>query len=155
MLGGVQFLARFSCLVICRYHILASNEISNVVFNDCHKADMLCTTSPWSLPDNVLLTAALLGMWVGTPGMLSSPPTGPCRKLRSALLTKRIVYVSDDFRAEHADLWVVVLECLSICPKNRWSLCLSAAEWATSKAEAGRRGHSAQAAALVWYVIQL
>ena len=78
--------------------------------------------------------ASLLGMWIGTADVLKSPPSGPCRRLRPALSTRRQVYVSDAFQTEHAQLWVLLLECLKKQRKHRWTLLLSADDWAHAKA---------------------
>ena len=96
----------------------------------------MVASDPWRLSDDIMWSVTLCGGWIGTPGMLDSPPSGPCRKLLPALGIRRSLFVSDAFRQQHGHLWVVLLECMNLFATMRWRLLPDAQSWATARAKA-------------------
>ena len=80
-----------------------------------YEATIFVVMDPWHHRDErILCSAALRGAWVGTPALLDASPSGPCRKLRVGAATRRQLYVTEQFRNQHAIMWVCILEVLFV-----------------------------------------
>ena len=129
------------------YHV-AAHEI--LITSTCYTAVFFVTPDPWHPRDEcLLLCAALCGGWIGTPSLLNKVPAGPCRKCKPAAFTKRLVYVSDAFQTQHCRMWLCILEKLAGMPAHKWKFLGTKEAWAAAKAQAVRRGHSAEVLCLV------
>ena len=113
-------------------------------------ADVIVAHNPWELNDQCHLWAVVLrGAWVGTAALLDPTPSGPCRKIKAALKTKRRLFVSDGFRSEHCHLWAALLEVLIGTAGHHWELLDGPGAWAYAKAKVMRRGNSAEVLSLL------
>ena len=102
-----------------------------------YAAGFFIASNPWK-PHNCLFTwsAVMLGAWVITPAVFLNAP-GPCVKYRSALLTKRQLWASNDLRVQYPALWLLLLELISRSsvwpPSKRWTVLATPAEYAAAK----------------------
>ena len=83
------------------------------------------------------------------PSVFGGSP-GPALKYKRALCTRRLLWVTFDFRANFPDIWANILEALTSgdgpCD---WHLLPSAEAWAATKAVAQERSRSAEVLALL------
>ena len=130
-------------------HLVAAFEMRLV--GSATLADVIVTRNPWALLDECTNWAAVLhGAWIGVSTLLAPVPTGPCRKLKAAIKTRRQVFVSGGFRVRHCHLWVVLLEVLVAAGRaHQWVLLDSPEAWAAAKAAAVNKGRSAEVLCLV------
>ena len=85
-----------------------------------YEATMFVVVDPWYHRDDLMLcSAALRGAWVGTRALLDASPSGPWRKLRVGAATRRQLYVTEQFRRQHALLWACILEALFALPEKQ------------------------------------
>ena len=112
------------------------------------KASIFVTLQPWA-PNNLMILwyAVLSGAWIMTPAMIIDQ-SGPARKFKPALSTKREVWVSDAVRDRHTRIWLAILESMQQSPDHKWILIHSAAAYARAKVRAGQQKRSAQVLAL-------
>ncbi len=117
-----------------------------------HRAGISIADNPWA-PRAVMVTwaAVLLGRWVMTPSVYMGRAQGPAVLYKAALATKRQVWVSNEVRTQHPELWLLLLEAMSATPpaKQRWKLLQSPCAWAAAKAAAIKGGRAAEVLASV------
>ena len=82
----------------------------------------------------ISLVAALRGGWILTPSAFCCNG-GASVKLMCGLATSRTVWVSSCFRAEHAAEWLLLLQAVSVHPRQAWKIIDSAADFAAAKAK--------------------
>lgn len=101
--------------------------------------------NPWQPRDErIPVAAGLLGAWALVPNALVC--AGAAVKYKGALSTKRLVWASEGFRAEHARIWHTILECMN-SRRHAWSILPTAAEYAVAKVKANN------APATVWALV--
>ena len=120
-----------------------------LLVQELQRAKIFVTMHPWEPADvRMLWFAVLRGCWVLTPGMIING-SGPALKFKQALHTKRFVWVSDDARLQHRQIWLAILESLEAEPAHKWTLLHSAAVYAREKVKAMNSDRSASVLALV------
>ena len=90
----------------------------------------------------------LTGAWVVTAAVFLGTAQGPALKFKAGAPTRRAIWVSDAFKAERAQLWLVMLETLSNT-KCKWKFLPDAQTWAQAKVAAESKGKSSEVLALV------
>jgi len=106
-----------------------------LVLQQPYTATVFVANNPWLPTDPVITFVAVLrGCWVITPNTYRGS-SATALKYRSALLTSRMVWVSDSVRNSHGSLWLAMLEVLSKDNNaKKWKLLHSAHQYATEKA---------------------
>ncbi len=128
-------------------HSLAQHEAR--VVNQAHLANMYASKNPWHPQDiRVKWGAALAGGWVVTPTVFTHG-RGACVKFAAALSTPRKVWVDPDFRREHLQLWLLLLEMVHTRHSAKWTFLATAEDWAAAKTQAEIRHRSPEVLALV------
>jgi hypothetical protein len=84
----------------------------------------------------------LRGGWLISPALLRGDgiASGPCVKRQSALATKRIIFASDCFQRDFAELWAHILGVAHDVSSRRqpmkWRFVVDAQQWAAHRARA-------------------
>ncbi len=105
---------------------------------------MVCETINDQLPLHVTIAASMNGAWLVTPQFVQTGK-GAAIKLKPSVKTKRQIYCTEKFQAQHTAEYAI----LESFQSNQFRLIASLAEFAVAKQQAGDRRCSASVMALL------
>ena len=122
-------------------------EARQISIGNSWDATVFVAENPWEPTLLVKLVATLKGGILCVPNVLQGLQ-GPVRVLKTGLLTKRKLFVSDEFRNRLQQTWLI-MRLLIDRPGHRCKIIDSPPVYATEKLKAMRAGRSAEVLALV------
>ena len=130
------------------HNVIATSEMLTV--KTLADASIFICQNPWRPCDRQIKWAAVLsGAWIMTAETLMGLGPATCIKFKSALQTRRKIFVSPSFRDDEPGIYTLILEIMIAAGTSKWVWLASGAEWASASVAAEKGNRSAEVLALV------